>query len=303
MLITNDPDDPNLPILRDDAIAARMRRLLNEGMLALVAGVGSGAGWLDALAAVQPAGGDVVARAAGVDEARLRPWLAALVAGKLVEYDGARRTYALEPSVARFLDGRQGRAYRSGLAEMVALAARLPRRARVAAEPPPPAELLALDATLTARVERGAPVLVLGAGADALARALAASFPGSRATSAEHGRVPRDARGRFDVALSLDERGRHPGFVARLHGALGDGGVGVLALPALSDSPADDTLHPVGAFLLGARALDARAPAGGAPVLPARLAAAGFEVSALARVPSDPFRDYLVIRKPTGPTR
>jgi hypothetical protein len=52
----------------------------------------------------------------------------------------------------------------------------------------------------------------------------------------------------------------------------------------------------VGTFLLGARALEApRARDAGA--LPARLAAAGFDVRALARVPSDPFRNYLVVTK------
>jgi hypothetical protein len=57
----------------------------------------------------------------------------------------------------------------------------------------------------------------------------------------------------------------------------------------------------VGAFLLGARALGAaRARLAAAP-LPARLAAAGFEVSAVARVPSDPFRNYLVVTKPGSP--
>lgn len=285
---------------RDDAVVGRLRRLLNEGMLALVAGLGSRAGWLDALAAVQPARGDVVARAAAADEARVRPWLGALVAGRLVEYDGARGTYALAPELARFLRGDQGRAYRQGLGELVALASSLPRgAARGGLGAPAPDELLALVPGLGARVAGGAPTLVLGRGARSLAGRLAAAFPASRLVVEARGAVPRGARGRFDAALSLDEHGARR--AARLHDALAQGGVAVLAVPAVSDSPADDALHPVGAFLLGARALAAsRAHAATTP-LPARLAAAGFEVRALARVPSNPFRDYVLVTKTASP--
>jgi hypothetical protein len=287
--------------LPNDAVAKRLRRLLNDGMLALLAGLGSRAGWLAALAAVQPARGDVVARAAEADEARVRPWLAALVAGRLVEYDGARETYALEPELARFLRGEQGRAYERGLCELAALAAALPRGpAGRDASGPAPAELFALSPELAARVERGADVLVLGRGAEGLGRRVAAAFPAARPTVAPRGAVPRGVRARFDVAVSIDERGAPP--ARRLRDALVDGGVAVLAVAPLSDCPADDALHPVGAFLLGSRALRAPRAAAATP-LPARLAAAGFDVSKLARVASDPFRDYLVVTKPVSQNR
>jgi hypothetical protein len=285
--------------LPDDAVAGRVRRLLNEGMLALLAGLGSRAGWLDALAAVQPARGDVVARAADADEQRVRAWLAALVAGRLVEYDGARETYALEPALARFLRGEQGRAYARGLDELVALASALPRRpASSRGDGPSPVELLALAPGLVAKAERGADVLVLGRGGETFGDRLADAFPAARLTIAARGTIPRGARARFHAALSLDERAPR---AARLHDALAAGGAAVLAVPALSDSPADDALHPVGPFLLGARAL--AAPRAAATPLPAQLAAAGFEVSALARVASDPFRDYLVVNKPVSQNR
>jgi hypothetical protein len=280
--------------LPDDAAAGRLRRLLNEGMLALVTGLGSRAGWLDALAAVQPARGDAVARAARADETRVLAWLGALVAGRLVEYDGAAETYALEPGLARFLCGEAGRAYARGLGELVSLAGALPRAPFRAAAGPSPVELLALAPGLATRVERGASVLVLGARAEAVAGALAAAFPAARPTLAARG-VPRGARG-IHAALVLDEGGH--GRPARLHEALADGGVAIIAVPGVAGSPADDALHPVGAFLLGARALAARAAAQ-AP-LPARLAAAGFEIRGLARVPSDPFRDYVVVNKPVS---
>jgi hypothetical protein len=293
---------PTTPPFGADAIAGRMRRLLNEGMLALLAGLGSRAGWLDALAAVQPAPADVVARAAAADEARVLPWLAALVAGRLVEYDGARGTYALPPGLATFLRGEQGRAYRRGLGELVDLASTLRGRARPGApDAPAPAQLLGLVAGLEARVEAGAAVLVVGRGAETLGRALAAALPAARLHVAARGGAPRGAR--FDVALSIDERAATAGErrARRLLAALADGGVAVLAVPALSDSPADDTLHPVGAFLLGARALTPPAARAGVTPPSSRLAAAGFEVRGLARVPADPFRDYVVVTKPVSP--
>jgi hypothetical protein len=297
----------NTAELGDEVTLVRLRRLLNEGALALLAGLGSRAGWLDALLAVQPATGDVVARAAAADEARVRAWLAALVAGRLVEYDGVRACYTTTPELARFLGGAQGRAYRRALGELVDLAAALPRPARGDAAEPPPAELLALAPGLEARARAGAAVLILGQGAEALGRAFSAALPASRVTAAPRGGVPRGAAGRFELALALDDR-LGGARAARLHGALAPGGGAVLAVSALSDSPADDALHPLGGFLLGARALAssrARAARGarrGEPPLAARLAAVGFEVSALARVPSDPFRDYLVVHKPAANT-
>jgi hypothetical protein len=236
--------------LRTDAVACRLRKLLNEGMLALVAGQGSRDGWLDALVAVQPAGAAAIARAAGVDEARVRPWLAALVAGGLVDYDGARDTYALPAGVTSFFARAEGLAYRRGLEALVALAGDTPGAPETAVSQP---ELAALGADL----------------------------------------------------LELDGRAvSDPAAPARIAAALPAGGVAAIAVPALSGSPADDALHPLGAFLLGARALSPP-PASGAraETLGARLAEAGLVVRGLARVPSDPFRDYLIARKPDSPNR
>jgi hypothetical protein len=243
-------------------------------MLALLAGLGSRAGWLDALAAVEPAPAAAVARAAGADEARVRPWLAALVAGRLVDFDGARQTYALAPELAAFLRGDLGRAYRRGLAQLLDLAARAPRDGARAGDGagPPTSELVALVPGLAERLARGGEVLELrdDTGARHAAYALVLAVDGARANDAE-----------------------------AIAAALAPGGVALLAVPALSDSPADDALHPVGAFLLGARALEAAGLAAEpAAALGARLARAGLSIDAVARVPSDPFRDYLIAHKP-----
>jgi hypothetical protein len=74
-----------------------------------------------------------------------------------------------------------------------------------------------------------------------------------------------------------------------------------VAVPATTGSPADDALHPFGAYLLGARALSPLPVAPPGAELGRRLAAAGFRVSALARLPDDTFRNFLVIEKPIQP--
>jgi hypothetical protein len=279
---------------RTDAIAGRLRRLLNEGMVALVAGLGSRDGWLDALVAVQPAGGADVARAAGADEGRVRAWLAALVAGRIVEYDGARDTYALAPDLTAFLGRAEGRAYRRALDQLVRLAAGEPCEA---AEGPSARELVALVPGMTERLALGADVLELRR-ADVPSVCLDAVFAASRVATRE--RLPSGRSAAFALVLSVDEHAlAGTTAAARLAAALAPGGAAVVAVPAVSGSPGDDALHPVGAFLLGARALSVpAAPGADADALGARLCAAGLSVRAVARVASDPFRNYLIARKP-----
>jgi hypothetical protein len=231
--------------LQTDAVACRLRKLLNEGMLALVVGLGSRDGWLDAVVAAQPANVAEIARAAGADEARVRPWLAALVAGGLVDYDGARDRYALASEVTSFLRRAEGLAYRRGLE---ALASGAAPEVGVSQQ-----ELAALGADL----------------------------------------LELDGRAVTDRAAP-----------ERIAAALPPGGVAAIAVPALSGSPSDDALHPLGAFLLGGRALSPpQAGDVGAEALGSRLAAAGLVVRGLARVPSDPFRNYLIAHKPDSPNR
>jgi hypothetical protein len=231
---------------RTDAIAGRLRRLLNEGTLALLVGMGSRAGWLDALAASQPASAAEVAKASGADVERVRAWLGALVAGRLVEYDGARDTYALPAELTELRRDPRGQAYERGLA--------------------------ALGVTEGPRGADPAPVLgellALRAGA------------------------------RLDLVLALDGRAL-AAAADDVAGALAPGGAVIAAVSALSGNLADDALHPLGAYLHGAAA-----PGGAsAERLGARLAAAGLEVGALARVPSDPFRNYLIATKPASTNR
>jgi hypothetical protein len=282
---------------RTDAIAGRLRRLLNEGMVALVAGLGSRDGWLDALLAIQPAGVVDVARAAGAEPGRVGAWLAALVAGRLVDHDGARGTYALAPDLTNFLVRAEGRAYRRALEELVALAGGAPRSRAAGDGGPTARELVALVPGMTERLVLGADVLELRRAA-VPAAGIAAAFPACRLVTRARPTVA--PRASFALALAMDERALAGATgAARLAAALAPGGTAVIAVPALSGSPADDSLHPVGAYLLGARALAAPVTDGtGADALGARLAAAGLVVRGLARVASDPFCNYLIARKP-----
>ena len=244
---------------RTDAAACRLRKLLNEGMLALVAGLGCREGWLDALVAAQPASAATVARATrGADEARVRAWLAALVAGRRVDDDGARDTSALTPDLTDFLASAEGKAYLCGLVHLGRLASSFANESPLAESWPPARELAALVPGMTERLASGAAV------------------------------------------LELDERALEDADApARLAAGLAPGAVAVIAVPALSGSPADDALLPLGAFLLGGRALSLPMAGGAdAHALGTRLAGAGLVVRGLARVPSDPFRNYLIARKP-----
>jgi SAM-dependent methyltransferase len=189
-------------------------------------------------------------------------------------------------------------------------------------------DIIRLVPGLGARLRGGACVLELGCGAGWLTCALAAAYPASRCTGRDPGgadirgarrraRVQRLPNARFvrgpalparstrayDVVVTLDERVLAPAaVVARLGRIMAPGACALLAVPATTGSPADDALHPFGAYLLGARALSPAPVAPPSSELGRRLATAGFRVDAVARLPDDAFRNFLIIEKQTNPT-
>jgi SAM-dependent methyltransferase len=80
---------------RADAFARRMTTQLNEAMLALMTSIADQTGLFDAMAGLPPATSQEIAATAGLDERCVREWLAAMVTGRIVDYDGARGTYRL----------------------------------------------------------------------------------------------------------------------------------------------------------------------------------------------------------------
>lgn len=78
-----------------EVFAGRMVSALNDALLTLLVSVGHRTGLYDTMAAMEPATSEEIARAAGLDERYVREWLAAMVTGRVIEYDGVRRRYAL----------------------------------------------------------------------------------------------------------------------------------------------------------------------------------------------------------------
>jgi 2-polyprenyl-3-methyl-5-hydroxy-6-metoxy-1,4-benzoquinol methylase len=76
---------------------------LNKAAVALMTSIGHQTGLFDTMASLPPASSERVARAAGLNERYVREWLGAMVAGRIVEYDVAAKTYFLPPEHAAFL--------------------------------------------------------------------------------------------------------------------------------------------------------------------------------------------------------
>jgi len=65
--------------------------------------IGHQTGLFDTMAGLPPATSERIAKAAGLQERYVREWLGAMVAGRIVEYDTAEKTYVLPPEHAAFL--------------------------------------------------------------------------------------------------------------------------------------------------------------------------------------------------------
>jgi SAM-dependent methyltransferase len=105
--------------------AGRMRGLINEACLGLMISVGHRTGLFDLLAGRAPATSAEIAAAAGLEERHVREWLGAMVCGKIVDHDGARRTFRLPPAHAALLTRAAGPDNLAQVAQYLAIAAGL----------------------------------------------------------------------------------------------------------------------------------------------------------------------------------
>ncbi|KGN41207.1 class I SAM-dependent methyltransferase [Knoellia aerolata] len=87
------------------AIVERLVQVLNDGAIAVLAGIGHDTGLFETLATLPPASSQQVADAAGLDERYVREWLGGVVTAGLVDYDAATGEYALGEENAPFLTG------------------------------------------------------------------------------------------------------------------------------------------------------------------------------------------------------
>ena len=78
-----------------EAFAGRMVTVINDAALALSLSIGHRTGLFDTLAGLAPSTSEEIAGASGCNERYVREWLGAMVAGHVVDYDAATRTYVL----------------------------------------------------------------------------------------------------------------------------------------------------------------------------------------------------------------
>lgn len=86
-----------------DAFAQRMLTTLNDAFLAMLISIGDQTQLFDALEKLSPVTCEALARAAELNERYVREWLGGMLAGRIVHYDVASRTYTLPPEHAASL--------------------------------------------------------------------------------------------------------------------------------------------------------------------------------------------------------
>lgn len=94
---------PPLDQAKSEAFAEQMLGVLNSGALSLMLSIGHKTGLFDAMSHLDPSTSEHIAEAAGLQERYVSEWLAALVTGRIIEYDAASRTYHLPAEHAAWL--------------------------------------------------------------------------------------------------------------------------------------------------------------------------------------------------------
>ena len=89
----------------ETAAVERLVQVLDDGAIAVLAGIGYDTGLFETLAQLPPATSRQVADAAGLDERYVREWLGGVVCAEIALYDPAAGTYELCPDVRPFVTG------------------------------------------------------------------------------------------------------------------------------------------------------------------------------------------------------
>lgn len=182
--------------------------MINGAMLTLMTSIGHRAGIFDAMTTLPPSTSEEIASAAGLNERYVREWLAAMTAGRIIEFDAAARTYRLPPEHAASLTRAAGRRNLATIAQFVPLFgnvedelleafrngggvpyARYERFQQLMADESAKAvDFRLLDVTLPLvpglpqRLEAGIDVLDAGSGQGHAVNVMARAFPASRFT-------------------------------------------------------------------------------------------------------------------------
>lgn len=104
-----------------EAFAGQMMGMLNGAMLSLLLSVGHRTGLLDAMAPLDPATSEEIAKAAGLNERYVREWLGGMATGRIVEYEPSARTFRLPAEHAAFTTTEAGPDNLAYFAQYIAL--------------------------------------------------------------------------------------------------------------------------------------------------------------------------------------
>ena len=96
-------DEQRIDQAKSEAFADYMLDILNHGALSLMISIGHKTRLFDIMSAMAPSTSERIARAASLHVRYVREWLAAMVTGRIVEYDPAQRTYYLPAEHAAWL--------------------------------------------------------------------------------------------------------------------------------------------------------------------------------------------------------
>jgi hypothetical protein len=88
---------------KSEAFAEQMRSILNSAALSLMLSIGHKTRLFETITRMTPSTSDHIAQAAGLHERYVREWLAAMVVGRIIEYDATQRTYHLPAEYAVWL--------------------------------------------------------------------------------------------------------------------------------------------------------------------------------------------------------
>ena len=103
------------------AFAGQMLGAFNGAMLSLLTSIGHQTGLFDTLAGMRPSTSHQIAEATALNERYVREWLAAMVTGRIIEYDPGNETYRLPPEHAAALTRAAGPDNLANLAQYVSL--------------------------------------------------------------------------------------------------------------------------------------------------------------------------------------
>jgi 2-polyprenyl-3-methyl-5-hydroxy-6-metoxy-1,4-benzoquinol methylase len=95
--------DPTAVDAASEAFAQRLLETFNGAAITLMMSVGHRTGLFDTLAELKDATSEELAEAAGLNERYVREWLGAMTTGRIVEYHGDTRRYALPYAHAAWL--------------------------------------------------------------------------------------------------------------------------------------------------------------------------------------------------------